>query len=410
MNKRLLLIIILIWFNLGGGNDACTSAIISGKATPDGRPILWKHRDTESLSNQIVYFDQGKYDFLGVINSQDMEHREVWMGSNETGFSIINTASYNLDEEDRYYDKMDQEGVFMKQALAECSSLKEFEIFLNNTAGKRGVVANFGVIDALGGAAYYETGPFTYTKYDVNDSLVAPEGYLIRTNYSLSGNSSEGYGFIRYQTMENSFFWARLEKKLSCSFILNHATRCLKNSLLENDLLKNPLPEDTLARQWIPFYDYIVRSSSASSMIIQGVKGGQDPRLTTLWTIIGFQLTTVAFPLWVAAGPAQPQLLTADNHHQSILNQASLKLKQKMFPLVKGSGPNYIDRSYIANQQNSGIYQKISRLEPIITEKTYQIQQLIEIKGFDAKLIQEHYRWCDDIIRVFYRDSLGIKM
>jgi hypothetical protein len=30
---------------------ACTSAIISGSLTADGRPILWKHRDTSDLNN-----------------------------------------------------------------------------------------------------------------------------------------------------------------------------------------------------------------------------------------------------------------------------------------------------------------------------------------------------------------------
>ena len=31
---------------------ACTSAIISGSLTADGRPILWKHRDTSDLNNK----------------------------------------------------------------------------------------------------------------------------------------------------------------------------------------------------------------------------------------------------------------------------------------------------------------------------------------------------------------------
>ena len=34
---------------------ACTSAIITGKATPDGRPLMWKHRDTGQENNKIEY-------------------------------------------------------------------------------------------------------------------------------------------------------------------------------------------------------------------------------------------------------------------------------------------------------------------------------------------------------------------
>ena len=33
--------------------NACTSAIISGKVTPDGRPIMWKNRDAENLKNCV---------------------------------------------------------------------------------------------------------------------------------------------------------------------------------------------------------------------------------------------------------------------------------------------------------------------------------------------------------------------
>ena len=54
--------------------------------------------------------------------------------------------------------------------------------------------ANFGVIDAQGGAAYYETTNFSFTKIDANDPVVAPFGYLIRTNYSFTGTADDGYG------------------------------------------------------------------------------------------------------------------------------------------------------------------------------------------------------------------------
>ncbi len=40
---------------------ACTTAIISGKFTPDGRPLLFKHRDTSFKQNKLMYFNDGKY-------------------------------------------------------------------------------------------------------------------------------------------------------------------------------------------------------------------------------------------------------------------------------------------------------------------------------------------------------------
>ena len=35
----------------------CTSAVVSGRVTPDGRPLLWKHRDASDLNNRIVHFE-----------------------------------------------------------------------------------------------------------------------------------------------------------------------------------------------------------------------------------------------------------------------------------------------------------------------------------------------------------------
>ena len=35
--------------------EACTSAVISGRATKSGRPLLWKHRDTGEENNKIKF-------------------------------------------------------------------------------------------------------------------------------------------------------------------------------------------------------------------------------------------------------------------------------------------------------------------------------------------------------------------
>ena len=76
--------------------------------------IFGRHRDTGAPYNHIGYFDEGGYRFLGLVNSDDPEGA-VWTGSNETGFSIMNTASYNLKDDD--IKEMDQEGNLMRKAL-----------------------------------------------------------------------------------------------------------------------------------------------------------------------------------------------------------------------------------------------------------------------------------------------------
>ena len=44
---------------------ACTTAIISGKATVDGRPLLFKHRDTGHSQNKLMFFEDGDYNYIG---------------------------------------------------------------------------------------------------------------------------------------------------------------------------------------------------------------------------------------------------------------------------------------------------------------------------------------------------------
>ena len=60
---------------------ACTSAVVSGKVTSDGRPLLWKHRDTDFLKNHVEYVRGEKYDFIAVVNSADFHLKhEAWIG------------------------------------------------------------------------------------------------------------------------------------------------------------------------------------------------------------------------------------------------------------------------------------------------------------------------------------------
>ncbi len=68
----------------------------------------------------------------------------------------------------------DQKGVgnggLMKRALETCKTVADFEALLEATnATGRSTTANYGVIDALGGAAMFETGPNTFSKFDAND-------------------------------------------------------------------------------------------------------------------------------------------------------------------------------------------------------------------------------------------------
>ncbi len=74
---------------------ACTSAIVSGKLTANGRPLLWKNRDTNDQNNRVkrCAAHKGCYEFVALFDARDKRDTAAWIGYNEKGFAIMNTAS-----------------------------------------------------------------------------------------------------------------------------------------------------------------------------------------------------------------------------------------------------------------------------------------------------------------------------
>lgn len=399
-NVKVILLLLLSIFAIH--SFACTSVIISGKYTKDGRPILWKHRDTDFVHNRIVYIEGKKYSYQGVVNSSDVNNEQIWMGFNSAGFAIMNTASYNINPKEDFENKLkDQEGIVMKLALEQCATLEDFEKFLNELPRPMGVAANFGVIDANGGAAFYETSNTDFIKFDANDPIVAPFGYIVRSNYSFTGSEDDGYGYIRYQTAERLFYDAAAQKNLSVEFILNEVTRSLKNSLLETDLSKGVYNENK--SEFTVMQDFIPRNSSASTSIIEGIKPGEDVRLTTMWTILGFQLSTFVTPTWLPESDNLPKVLTANENNQSELNEVSLKIKERLFPIKRGSGKRYMNLSQLINVQNTGLLQKTKKLEAKVFNKSQRLLAKWRKSGINKKDIQDFYNWIDNYVMNRYK-------
>ena len=115
--KRILLSLSLLLSVIA--SMACTSAIISAEKTLNGRPLLWKHRDTGEENNKVerVAAQNGNYEYVALYNASDKTLKSAWMGYNSKGFAIMNTASYNLKNDDIPEKEMDKEGVVMTLAL-----------------------------------------------------------------------------------------------------------------------------------------------------------------------------------------------------------------------------------------------------------------------------------------------------
>jgi hypothetical protein len=388
--------------------QACTTAIITGKATPDGRPILWKHRDASDYQNKLMFFKDGKYEYIGLVNTGDKAGDEVWAGCNSAGFAIMNSASYNLAANDTTKAK-DREGIVMKLALKTCESVADFEKMLTDLPKPLGVEANFGVIDAKGGAAYFETGNYLFTKIDANDPTVAPFGYLIRTNYSFTGPIDDGYGYIRYSTAENLFDQARAMGNLTSEFILQDVSRSFRHSLLQTDLeeIANHCHENQI--KFVHFEDFIPRFSSTAAFLVQGVKPGESPDFCTIWTILGFPLCSVAVPTWISGGENLPPILMAGQANAAPLCDFALTLKDRCFPIKRGSGSKYLNLAALFNQEKTGIMQKLAPVECEILDNTAEKLKSWRQTGMRKSEIQVLYLEIDKLIKKQYVELFGMK-
>ena len=201
--KHLTITCLLVSAALLGGaahSNACTSIIVSGKVTPDGRPYIFKNRDTHDLDNLAIQIQGPRYRFIGIVATKDTLYKSVWSGHNEVGFAIANTAAYNLNGEPEPGKSRpqgdDNDGTLMRKALGTCRTLGDFEHLLDSIKAQGPIPSNsnFAVLDAEGGVAYYETGNKGYVKYDANDPLVAPYGFIVRTNHGMSGERSLDQG------------------------------------------------------------------------------------------------------------------------------------------------------------------------------------------------------------------------
>lgn len=331
MKKRIISLSLLLSI-VSGVALACTSAIISGSASKNGRPLLWKHRDTGVEDNFVAKIEAknvGEFDYVALYNAEDSIYRDAWLGMNEAGFAIMNTASYNLAPDTTEYK--DREGVVMALALSKCRTLADFENMLDTLPKPLGVQANFGLIDATGDGAYYETDDYRYVKYSLKD---AKDGILIRTNYSHNRNVDGGYGYIREENarqllapyvLADSITASTFTEGLSCSFY---------HSLIGRDFSKG---ED----RWVVDQDFIPRRSSTASVVIEGVQPGEDTSLYIMWTKIGYPPCSKVVPVMVDDVPRelQPDPLT----WHSPLCDFVVEQKHKVFSIKRGSGKNYID-------------------------------------------------------------------
>jgi hypothetical protein len=289
----------------------------------------------------------------------------------------------------------------MKEALMKCATLADFEKLIEERPVPKGLAAHFGVLDANGGVAFYEVNNRTYTKFDANDPAQAPNGYIIRTNYSFTGKKDVGYGFIRFQTAQDLFYLADAMGQLSSRTILQDFSRCLKHAVLDVDYRKeySTVPK---GQHFVNSGDMITRHGSSSTILIEGVAKGEAPDLSTIWTMVGFPNTSICLPVWLKGGKNLPEVLVADGELNCELNQMAMKLKDRCYPIKRSAGYKYLNVSELINREGTGIIQQLEAIEKQVFSSTEEKLNEWHCNGCNKKDIEAYYQWLDQVTKETY--------
>jgi len=359
--------LILATFLAVGSVWPCTLAVISGRATANGRPLMWKNRDTSDPNNKLMFFKGPKFDFIALVISEAAEPAEAWGGQNVAGFAVMNSQAGDLAAPGQK-DGGDGNGAFMKLALGECATIKDFENLLVREKGKWDLAANFGVIDAEGGACFFETGRSSFQKFDANDPRVAPFGTIVRTNFAFTSHDPLlGGGFERFERISHIIEAGRDANRIDVRFILQEASRDLVHEKLHSYPLTRPLPEDPAQPLYIHTNDTINRNTSVSALVFQGVNARDRAHLATMWVILGQPVAGAAVPVWPAAGRV-PAVTTGAG--TAPLDDIARSVVAYLYPDRRGRMAQYMNVTRLRTCGGEGVPAKVLRAENQALEKT----------------------------------------
>lgn len=373
--------------------EECTAGVASGKATTDGRPLLWKTRDANAPDNEVIWNTSGRYSFLSVITAGSPE--SSWMGVNEKGFAIINTQSSDL----RAASSGPGNGTLMARALAECATVQEFEALLKatNRTGRR-TNTNYGVIDATGAAAFFETAGTQYWRYDAADT---EKGYILRTNFAVNGARdslhARPYSMDRYLQTERLMLDFFATERIDFEEIAQVQVRSFGDA--EGNVVPLPITTSVDGRPpgYWPHNASINRNTSVSFAVIQGVRAEEDARLSTMWTILGQPSTGILVPYWpVGTTPAE-----ADGPRTAPLADAANRIRSELYQELaagrvsadgRSTRPVFIDTRALQDENGDGIWKIMMPVEDSIIAESERRLEAWRASGPDPDAMLETER------------------
>jgi len=214
------------------------------------------------------------------------------------------------------------------------------------------------VIDSSGAAKLYECTNTNHTIYDANQCQHAPDGYILRSVFGISG-SEPTEGVARYYRARHLLECYTQDNPLNVRFILQTLARDFSLSS-DSDFSHNdpyPLPyygfQDTLPIGCVITEETINRYKTRSCSVIRGVLPGENPLLSTTYAMLGQPVLSLAVPLWVGSEYVPYCLRGRDQAPwYSIIAQRM----SEIYPYDNDNGEVIMNSHYLLDSLGNGVY------------------------------------------------------
>lgn len=330
----------------------CTEDLIIGDYTKDGRPIHWKVRMWFGM-NRLLYWENDtnndgiadsdydkngipdEFPFLGVRSNNNIHpnYENPMMGLNSAGLSIGITivgiaTKGNTDP-------------LMTYPLCHLKNVEEYYQFLKTCPGiyddeyqMTKVSNNYGVMDRKGNCVEFEYEKISdqtcYVRiYDATDNKRKEQMKDVGNMYGFVSRANEFWGNKNSEDFPNfkTYKFGRCYE--SCSKLAE--LKKDKISIFELLQGKNPVIRRTSISE---------PSSNCSTMIIQGVKPNEEPRLSVFWVIMGHSDYSIAVHVWILGvqedkNKLPPHNLTTDIEDENFAHNVDILMDNENYERVQ---------------------------------------------------------------------------
>ncbi len=268
----------------------CTIGIATGSKTVDGRPLLFKNKDTINDYPPDVDFYQGidgEYSYV-FQKTYGQDHTRARMGINSVGFGILYSDSENLPGAGTGPSGSHLSAI----ALKTCATLDDFRALLDSTNGARRSSHHFGVIDSTGSGSMFEVDGYSYFELPVVDSVATMAN---TARYHPSAGDPAGSS-------------TSLEREARATYLLTHGPAAGLDFAyfvqeISQDYCHNQAWEDAMPLGQYQTNPVLSRYKTSVSCVIHGSKPGDDPLIeSVMWLIMGEPSSSVALPFIPNAG------------------------------------------------------------------------------------------------------------